>query len=207
MKEGFTLIETLIALVITSITTLVLLQSMASVSHNVAGLDRAAATLVTDSFNRGGATQALAAALPQYLGANHPFKGYEIGFTGMTAKPVFDTPGAARAFSVRLTGTGRGQTALIYSEDGHSVEIARFEGTSYELRYAYLSLRDLYAGTPPSNTPVWPPETGIDPEPGYYQPPPHLVSVINDLGERVWAARMDAEFILPMRAQDVESML
>jgi len=181
MKKGFTLIETLIALVIASITTLILLQSIASVSHNAAGLDRAAATLITDSFNRGAATQALAAALPQYLSANHPFTGYESGFTGVTAKPVFDTPGIAHAFSVRLTGTRRGQTALIYSEGGHSVKIIQFEGMGYELRYAYLSLSNLYAGTSPSNTPVWPPEIGIDPEPGYYRPPPHLVSVVNCL--------------------------
>ncbi len=207
MKKGFTLIETLIALVIASITTLVLLQSIISVSHSVAGLDRAAAMLITDSFNRAAATQALAAALPRYLNANHLFTGHENGFSGATAKPVFDTPGAARAFSVRLMGTGRGQTTLTYSEGGHSVDVVRFEGAGYKLRYTHLSLSDFYAGTPPSNTPIWPPETGFDPEPDYYRPPPHFVSVVNDLEERVWAARIDAGFALPVRAQDLESML
>ncbi len=95
---GFTLLETLIALVIASITALVLLQSIASVAQGSARVNRALAEALEREFSVSAVRDALASAAPDYLDKPGVYTGGTASLSGLTRRPVLDAHGVPAPF-------------------------------------------------------------------------------------------------------------
>ncbi|TCZ86184.1 type II secretion system protein [Lysobacter sp. N42] len=148
-RRGFTLMETLVVLVIVSLTVLVMFQMLGSyrlarerVAMHAGDIDRQALVRawLTDSV-RG--LQALRDA---------PFEGHDSGFAGRTLNPVVSAPGAPTAVEWAIVRDGDGWV-LVYRED--DVERWRLPLRGDERpRFVYFAR----AG---GDTPRWPPELGV----------------------------------------------
>lgn len=203
---GFTLLETLIALVIASITALVLLQSIASVAQGSARVNRALANALEREFSVSAVRDALAAAAPDYLDKPGAYTGDTARLAGLTRRPVLGSHGVPAPFSMTLAPAGGG-TVLAYSEGDTAFEVMRFEAAEAEFRYAYRTLTGLYAGEPPETMDVWPPEADFDPFYDHFRPPPELVMVVDGDGRLLWAVASTGWHAPPMRGSDVEDAL
>ncbi|MAC38309.1 MAG: hypothetical protein CMH93_02085 [Oceanicaulis sp.] len=203
---GFTLLETLIALVIASITALVLLQSIASVAQGSARVNRALAEALEREFSVSAVRDALASAAPDYLDKPGVYTGGTASLSGLTRRPVLDAHGVPAPFSMTLTPAGDG-TVLTYREGETAFEVMRFEAAGAEFRYAYRTLTGLYAGDPPETMDVWPPEADFDPFYDHFRPPPDLVMVVDSEGTLLWAVASAGWHAPPMRGSDVEDIL
>lgn len=207
MNRGFTLIETLIALVIASITALVLLQSISAIGRASAGVDRAAATALTRGFTTQAVQDAISASLADYLDSDTVFRGDSQHLEGATRRPVLDTHGPAKAYSLNLRSEPDGTTVLIYTESGQSIRLMQFTDTSVRFQYTYRSVTTMYAEQPPVSSLQWPPEGGIDPDYEYFRPPPSLIQVVTDRNDPVFAVHIAGWGIPPLRTRDVEEVL
>jgi len=206
MARGFTLLETLIALVIASVTALVLLQSIMAVARNTAGLNSAVSRALEGEFSRGAVGDALSASMAEYLDSEDVFAGSAEALSGLTRRPVFAAHGGPVAFALSLRDDAGGQ-ALVYQEGSHEVVAMRFEVAAAEFRYAYQTLTGLYAHEAPQPLDVWPPEAGFDPWHDYYRPPPDLVMIVDSDDRILWASALTGWHAPPMRGVDLEQVL
>lgn len=205
-SSGFTLLETLISLVIASITALVLLQSITAIARSTAGLERATGRAMSAEFTVSAAADALSGAAADYLDSETVFIGGEMALSGLTRKPMFGPQAALRPFAMRLEGDGRGGSVLFYSEGEQVIEIKRFESPEARFEYVYQTVTGLYADSPPERLPAWPPDV-FDPFYDYFRPPPDLVLVTDRDGAILWAVRLDGWREPPMRESDLDEVL
>ncbi len=149
-EAGFTLFETLVVLVITTLMGAVLMQGFSgvlaarvSVSNNIANLQEAilAQNIPVDP---------LRGIVPDYKNNPNQFRGQSRTLSGQTLRPLLSPAGTPTPFKMTLDyDSGRDLTILLYEETGRkSVELARWRGNSAAFKY-----RDL-AGQWES---VWPP--------------------------------------------------
>ncbi len=206
MTRGFTLIETLIALVIASMTAMVLLQSIIAIARSTEVIESAAALALSEEFTVSAASDALMATAADYLDFETAFTGTERTLSGLTRRPIFGPQATLLAFSMRLEPDGRGGTALIYEESGQRLEIDRFDQPDARFEYAYLTVTGLYEGEQPERLASWPPEI-FDPFYDYFRPPPDLVLVSTPDGAVLWAARSNGWVEPPPRPSDVDEFL
>lgn len=147
---GFTLMETLVMLVLVSFAVLLMFQMLGS--YRVAR-ERIAAT--AGDIDRRALFDAwfLDSVRGLHPEANTPFKGTATDFSGFSLNPLFAAPGAPVALEWTLQ-TGRdGEWVVSYSEDGKprwSLPLA----DTREVRFVYLD-RD---GNPQDQ---WPPDSGV----------------------------------------------
>lgn len=224
MTRGFTLLETLIALVIASITALVLLQSIMAVARGTAGIEIALAGALETEFSREAVSDALAASVADYLESPGAYTGSRTRISGTTRRPVLAPHGLPTRFVLALRPEAGG-TALIYQEveprsDGFDREAVnsaealeggivamRFAAQDIGFRFAYQTGAQFYAQEPPDTLEVWPPEDGFTPWYDYYRPPPALVMIV-DSDERVlWAIASSGWNAPPLRGRDLEDIL
>ncbi len=206
MARGFTLLETLIALVIASITALVLLQSIMAVARGTSGVDAALARALESEFSHSATADALAGSVADYLDAPGVFAGTAQTLAGATRRPVLAPHGTPAEFALELRSAARG-TVLVYSEGGREIEAMRFEAAEAEFRYAYRSTGALYAGEPPAVLETWPPDAHYDRSHVYFRPPPELVMVVDGEGRTLWAVAVKGGAEAPLRGSDLDDIL
>lgn len=227
MTRGFTLLETLIALVIASITALVLLQSIMAVARGTAGIEIALAGALETEFSREAVSDALAASVADYLDSPGIFTGSTTRISGTTRRPVLAPHGLPTGFVLTLRPERDG-TALVYQEVAHQMAddgqepglgardtdalddgmvAMRFDAQDIGFRFAYQTGAQLYAHEPPEMIEVWPPEDGFDPWYDYFRPPPTIVMIVDANGETLWAVASAGWNAPPMRDRDIEEIL
>ncbi|BDX00701.1 type II secretion system protein [Maricaulis maris] len=225
MTRGFTLLETLIALVIASITSLVLLQSIMAVARGTAGIDIALAGALETEFSREAVSDALAASVADYLDSPGAYTGSTTRISGTTRRPVLTPHGLPTRFVLTLQPEAGG-TALVYQEVGqpagdgnertgpredstltNGIVAMRFDAQDLEFRFAYQSLSRLYDREPAEALDAWPPEAGFDPWYDYYRPPPTLVMIVDAEDQVLWAITSTGWNAPPIRGRDLEEIL
>lgn len=162
MRSGFTLLETLIALVIAAMVTLVLLDSLSRVAEHASRLEQlthraSENTLAAIPFRR-----ALEAAVADYHDGSAPFTGRPDRVTGLTLQAVSAQHGEPAPFTLAIEGEGA-DTRLVYSETGETIFTFSLPADSVlQYRDKTALLHD-----------IWPPADGFgldDPE--FFQPVP-----------------------------------
>ncbi len=173
MRPGFTLIETLIALVIAAMVTLVLLDTLSAISAQAARLDRAVAGTQEQIVDWLTLERAIAGLQPDYLEGGTPFEGDEAGFQGLTDLPLTGHAGAVGIVSLTLEEEeaehdGRAVSRLVYAENG--AEVTRL--------VLPVSARLAYVDIDGNAHAVWPPEEGFPVDPLFYRPVPRLIMIV-----------------------------
>lgn len=185
-RRGFTLMETLVVLVLVSLTVLVMFQMLGSygiardrVAAQAGGIDRRALVEAwfTDSV-RG--LQAIERA---------PLEGADDGFSAITLNPVLAPAGSPTLVEWRIADDA-GERVLAYSEDGDERwRLPLREGDS--ARFVYFSREGRQAER-------WPPEAGMqDPLPGSIAlvqgDRAQVASVLGPVKERTEAWQLEVE--------------
>jgi len=196
MRDGFTLLETLIGLVIASLIALVTLDSLSAVAGhakrlNEQGREDAARTLALIPVQR-----ALEQAVPDYHDADGAFSGAARLAGGLTMAPASSISGLPAPFELRIE-QGGGQPVLVYLEQDSRLFEIPLEGDpvlTYEDRSGKLHE-------------VWPPAAGFgDEDPLYYRPVPSLIMVQSGDTVLLAAATLRTRPLI-IRSRDLELVL
>ena len=169
MRSGFTLLETLIALVIAALVTLVTLDSLASATGHAARLAQMDKTQNERVLAMIPVRRALQGAVADYHDGEGVFVGEALQLKGLTLSGVGKGGGVASGapvlFAIRIEAD-EGGTWLSYSEqDIRLVRIAVPDGTSIA-----------YYGPSGQKYDVWPPDGGSEFDPVYFLPVPVLIA-------------------------------
>lgn len=195
MRSGFTLLETLIALVIASLITLVLMDTLAAATGHARRIEQATRSYTARTLALIPLMRALNAAAPDYHDSEFVFTGNASAANGLTLASAAGASGELCAFDISIEA-GSGQALLVYREKGEAlIEISLPTG-------ARLAYRDP-AG---AEHDVWPPEEGFNPDPLYYRPVPAAILIL--VGETaVLAAAPSRTTGLMLRTRDFDLVL
>lgn len=195
MRSGFTLLETLIALVIASLITLVLMDTLAAATGHARRIEQATRSYTNRTLALIPVMRALTGAAPDYHDSEFVFTGNTTTARGLTLASAAGTSGALCAFEIEIAER-EDQTVLIYREDGEAlIEIALPAGSQLAYRNP--------AG---EQFTVWPPEAGFNPDPLYYRPVPAAILIL--AGEAtVLAASPSRTTGLTLRTRDFDLVL
>ncbi len=136
-ESGFTLLEVLVVLVITSLISVVLIQGFSlilgarnSVQNKIVGLEQV--VLKQNIF-----LEPLRGILPDYPNEPHIFHGEPQTVSGLTIRPLQSRVGTPVGFSMSMSyDSGRDETELIYQERGFpSQSLGRWKGAEGTFRY------------------------------------------------------------------------
>lgn len=195
MRSGFTLLETLIALVIAALITLVLMDTLAAATGHANRIEQATRDHTNRTLALIPVMRALSGITPDYHDAEHVFVGDATAARGLTVAGTGGDGIGPTAFELALENrSGRG--VMVYREAGETLfEIEVPDG-------ARLSYRDAKGVAHE----VWPPEDGIDPDPVYYRPIPSAILI--RAGDAVVLAAAPARTIgLTLRVRDFDLVL
>lgn len=149
-SAGFTLMETLVMLVLVSFAVLLMFQILGSyrvarerVGERVGQLDRRA--LFDDWF--------MDSVKGLHPDRDAPFKGTSTQFSGQSLNPLFAAPGAPIPLQWTLNQAGDGQWQVEYSEDGKARWSLPLADTR-EVRFVYLDDQGKQHDS-------WPPDLGL----------------------------------------------
>lgn len=190
MGSGFTLLETLIALVISALLTLVVMDSLSAATGHAARLEAATRAHTERALALMPVRRALEGAAPDYHDGDAIFAGDGRQARGFTLAGANGAPGR---FEIAIAA-GDGAARLIYSEDGQALM-----NLSLPVE-ARLVFRD-EAGLEHD---VWPPPEGFglgDPE--YYRPVPPAV-IIADGDRAILAVRTAHRAVPTLRVRDLD---
>lgn len=194
MRAGFTLLEGLIALVIASILTVLMLEMLANLTQNATRLSASHNALRLSVLNERPLRRALQNAWPAYHdagaleGRSNYFRGQTIQGIGGASHPV--------EFELSIEFT-EGIARLVYSEAGQG-SIERELGV---LQAAYFTYVDVW-GEAHNH---WPPEERHVDAPDYYRRVPALIEVKDSSAEVIAAYVITSHRKLPLRAQDFDT--
>ncbi len=197
MRAGFTLLETLIGLVIASMIALVVLDSLSAIAAQAGrlaeeGRRQSARILALIPVQR-----ALEEAVPDYHDAPGVFEGDERLVRGLTMAPAAGRSGLPAPFELRIE-TRAGRAVMVYLEQGEALFETPLTG---DPRFAYRAASgELHA--------AWPPDDGGlgNDDPLYYRPLPSVIVVVS--GDSVLFAAAPARTTsLVVRSQDFELVL
>ncbi|MBI1235700.1 MAG: prepilin-type N-terminal cleavage/methylation domain-containing protein [Alphaproteobacteria bacterium] len=197
MRSGFTLLETLIALVIAALITLVLMDTLSAATGHASRIEAATRAHTARTLALIPVMRALDAAVPDYHDAENVFTGDAVRASGLTVAGVAGTESRPAAFALEIAReAGADEARLIYHEAGEAlISVA----VPAEARLAY---RDDDGVTHE----VWPPEDGFDPDPLYYRPIPSAILILD--GERAVLAAAPARTSgLTLRVRDFDLVL
>jgi prepilin-type N-terminal cleavage/methylation domain-containing protein len=196
MRGGFTLLETLIGLVIAALIALVTLDSLSAVAGhaerlNELGRSQAARTLALTPVQR-----ALENSVPDYHEAASVFRGEARLASGLTMAPASGLSGLPARYELRVEQRG-GQPLLVYLEqDSRLLEIPLAGDPVFAYEDRSGKLHD-----------VWPPAAGFRAEdPLYYRPIPSRI-MVRSSDMLLLAASTARTTPLIIRSQDAESVL
>jgi general secretion pathway protein J len=157
-NAGFTLLEVIVVLVITSLISVVLIQGLGlvlgvrtRVAANILDLD-----LIV--LHRNLVLEPLRGTVPDY--PNHPFKFSGSGqrVRALTVRALEERVGTPTGYTMTLDyDSGRGETVVMYEEDGHEpIELMSWKGNSGAFSYRDRGgdwLEKWPTGAPASQTP------------------------------------------------------
>jgi prepilin-type N-terminal cleavage/methylation domain-containing protein len=197
MRSGFTLLETLIALVIAALITLVLMDTLSAATGHATRIEAATRAHTARTLALFPVLRALDAAAPDYHDGEHVFTGDASMARGLTLAGVAGVDASPSPFALEIASAeGAEDARLIYREHGEAlIEVAVPAG-------AHLAYRDDDGETHE----VWPPEDGFDPDPLYYRPIPSAILILD--GERAVLAAAPARTTgLTLRVRDFDLVL
>jgi general secretion pathway protein J len=195
--RGFTLLEVLVVLVITSLISVVLIQGFAlivgartSVQNKIVGLEQS--VLRQNIF-----LEPLRGVLPDYLNRPNVFHGEAKVIRGLTVRSLQSRIGTPIGFSMTLNyDSQRGETALVYQESGFEPQIlGQWEGAESVFRYRDRRGSWLDAWPPSLDVPQTPWLIQLDMGAGF---PSSLVVSVNGAHQRVLRMQ-DLPFSQPSR--------
>lgn len=197
MRAGFTLIETLIALVIASVVTVLTLEMLATLSQNVVRLRAAVDDVKQSMLDERPMRRALQATLPTYSDAIDTVRGGSDTFSAATFAPTAGEGVASFRVSLERTADG---VALIYQE-GNSGQFVRYFDAHDGAAFSY---RDAWGNEYTS----WPPGDMDGMDEGYYALPPALIEVraTNDDEALLASYVLAYQRRLPLRVRDMAEM-
>lgn len=195
MRSGFTLLETLIALVIAALITLVLMDTLSAATGHATRIEQATRAHTARTLALIPVMRALNAAVPDYHDAENVFTGDAVRASGLTVAGVAGMDASPAAFALEIAADS-GAARLIYRENGEAlIETEVPAGT----RLAYRDPDGMVHE-------VWPPEEGFDPDPLYYRPIPAAILILD--GENaVLAAAPSRTTGLTLRVRDFDLVL
>ncbi|MEO0983328.1 MAG: prepilin-type N-terminal cleavage/methylation domain-containing protein [Pseudomonadota bacterium] len=197
--EGFSLLETLVALAIMAVSAVILFQSLTTQLAVAVRIERSTTEALGEAVDRAGFRAVVEGLTPAWEEMEDQiFQGDETGFTGLTTG-VLDAEAPSLAL-VRLSLTEEG--GLVYQSAAGGFPLARF---SEPAAFSYLGADGTWRSTwPPPETPHPPP---TDFEDGQHFDTPQLPKAIRiqtaTRAEIDWIALPDWRSDLPMRRQDV----
>lgn len=170
MRSGFTLLETLIALVITSVVVVATLEMIAALSEHAVRVERALVSANASTLEALPLRRAIENAIPGYADEPLHFEGDERRFSSITQAGVLAEPGRPTPFSAALEASEAGE-ALVYSEAGEPV--LRRELGRGPHRFVFVDRRG-------ERHAQWPPEERRRDDPTFYILSPVLILVIDE---------------------------
>ena len=182
--RGFTLLEVLVVLVITSLISVVLIQGLAlivgvrtSVQNKIVGLDQT--VLKQNIF-----LEPLRGILPDYPNRPNTFRGDSKIIRGLTVRSLQSRVGTPTSFSMTLNyDSQRGETELVYQESGFEPQtLGQWEGSEEMFRYRDRRGSWLDAWPPNPDVPQTPWLIQLDMGAGF---PSSLVVSVNGPHQRV----------------------
>ncbi|MBM3515081.1 MAG: prepilin-type N-terminal cleavage/methylation domain-containing protein [Alphaproteobacteria bacterium] len=149
-QAGFTLIEALVALMITALVAAVAIQGLGTLLGLRISMSNEIDRLQSIVVQRSIVVDSLAGILPDYRDRPHVFIGGPKRLSGLTTRPLNDDAGAPKPFVLRFApANDRRSTALIYTDEhGRDFELLQWQGVSGAFWY-----RDLAGDWSPN----WPP--------------------------------------------------
>jgi general secretion pathway protein J len=182
-QRGFTLLEVLVVLVITSLISVVLIQGFSlilgvrgSVQNRIVGLEQA---LLKQNLYQ----LPLRGILPDYPDRPHIFHGEPKSLRGLTISPLQSQLGSPVGFSMVLEyDSRRGKTELIYQEDGLEPQVlGNFDSNDVAFQYSDRDGIWQDAWPPTDEAPQTPWLIQLDMDSGF---PSTLVTAVNGPHQR-----------------------
>jgi prepilin-type N-terminal cleavage/methylation domain-containing protein len=195
MRSGFTLLETLIALVIAALIALVLMDTLSAATGHAARIEQATREHTQRTLALIPMTRALNGITPDYHDGEFVFVGSALTARGLTTAAAARIDRGPAGFELAIESRGS-QPVLRYREAGEDLfEVDIPAG-------AQFSFRDPRGETHP----VWPPAEGFGFDPLYYRPVP--VAIVITAGDTiVLAAAPTATTGLTLRIRDFDLVL
>jgi general secretion pathway protein J len=173
-QGGFTLVEVLVVLVITSLVSVVLMQGLGLILNLQDNLGAQLTDIQRAVIQRNTVLQPLQGVTPDFSEGEHEFKGDQTSVSGLTTLPLLRSAGRPTPFTLRLVYDERSQTnRLVYREENDpEIVLLDWEGAQANFRY----IGDAKAGW----TTVWPPKLSAMTAPGQITEvrPPQLPELI-----------------------------
>lgn len=198
MRPGFTLLETLIALVIASIVAIVTLEMVYGLTRHAASLEAAMAeasdaTLATLPMRR-----AVEGVVPSYADEPGAFAGERRRIAANTRHSAFSASGRPIGFTLEIQESDHGDM-LVYSEGGAAYFQRPLTGRSHVFRFVDRAGR-IHA--------EWPPQDGFLEDPVYYIPSPLFILVFQGDETAPSAAYAPTQTRRPpIRSRDVDDLI
>jgi prepilin-type N-terminal cleavage/methylation domain-containing protein len=172
---GFTLLEVIVVLVITSLTSVVVLQGLSLVMTSRASLNMALSDLDQRTLLRARILTPIQGLVPDFDNGEFAFSGTENQITGLTITPLLGQSGRPTPFTLTLSyDTGENLNVLSYQEsDGGQIAIARWQGE--RAKYRYIGQDGTWSDAWPGALPPPLPGTFIDVRPPQL---PQLVALV-----------------------------
>lgn len=163
--KGFTLLEVIVVLTITSLITAILMQGLGIVLNTRLRVADELVRIETVSLQNSVIKSPLVGVLPGLDESENSFSGQERRIKGLTLTPLRGTMGAPTSFEMALQYVSRDNvTELVYLEEGYNpVRLAKWEGDTGEFSYR---------GRSGDWRTSWPPRPGVlNPDEKFKQTP------------------------------------
>lgn len=210
---GFTLIEALVTLVIASVLSLLMLQSVRSAVSNGVRIERTAQAAAGAFIAQGALRRSIENTRAYYRDTLYSFSGDEEGFSGLTVAPIDGELGDFQRYAVRLQPVDAG-LELIYEDPDSTLTVARWREAQGQIDYygadttsAFDSQAFARLGEPASELTwrqVWPGDARAPS--GYSDPLPAAVRITvrsRDEPASVMIFHMPANAPPPPRLEDI----
>lgn len=159
LRRGFTLLEVIVVLTITSLITAILMQGLSIVLDTRLRVARELVRIETLSLQSSIIKSPLVGVLPGFDESKDSFSGQERRLRGLTLTPLRGTIGAPTSFEMFLQYISKDDaTELVYIEEGYEpVRLAKWEGDSGAFSYRGRS-GDWRKSWPPNPSALYPDE-------------------------------------------------
>ena len=142
---GFTLLEVIVTLVIASMISVILMQSLSTMLNMRHKFGKELINLEKIGIQKSVITTPISGIFPDYNDGDDRFKGNLSSIRGLTLYPLQGITGAPTAFGIDIIyDSSSNQSALLYKERGfESLEIARWNGN--EGSFEYLDMNGVWS--------------------------------------------------------------
>lgn len=133
-EAGFTLIEALVTLIIASVLSLLILQSVRSAASNAVRIERTAQAAASSFIAQGALRRTIENTRAYYRDTPYAFRGDSAGFTGLTVAPMDGPLGEFQWYSVRLQARNDG-LELVYEDADSALLVGYWPEADGEIEY------------------------------------------------------------------------